>query len=204
MSQICPRCPAGKLYDDALTMCPKHVIEFLPQEPESDVDSGPGIEDEGEGEGPTVEASGDPADHSAGPPPDLEWDRISCWHCGTMPPDEANTECLNPDCRRPLAPPALLLRFAHGEIEVDLGSRAELGRLGAHSRVFRTYPNVSRRHAVVGVDPDGRAWIEPLRTPNGTFLDGDEIPAEVRHPLRTGHKMRLALHAEGTAIVYTR
>jgi FHA domain len=196
MSQICPRCPAGTLYDDALAMCPKHVIEFLPPDPDPDPEPETGE--------PAAESPQEPTGHTADPPADLEWDRISCWHCGAMPPDETNTECLNPDCRRPLTPPALLLRFTHGEIEVDLGTRTDLGRLGPHSRVFRTYPNVSRRHAVVGVDSDGRAWIEPLRTPNGTFLDGDEIPAEVRHPLRTGHQMRLALHAEGTAIVYTR
>jgi hypothetical protein len=189
MSQYCPRCPAGKLFGDDESLCVPHVEDLLPYVPETEQPADQEPEDE-EAEEPE---SGDP-----------DWDRSGCWHCGTVPPDQANTECLNPACRRPLAPPALLLRFGHGEVEVDLGARAELGRLGPHARVFRIYPNVSRRHAVVGVDPDGRAWIEPRATPNGTFVNGSEIPAETRRTLRSGQRIRLALHAEGTATVYTR
>jgi hypothetical protein len=103
-----------------------------------------------------------------------------------------------------LTPPAVAIRFAGGQVDVARGTRVELGRSGRHAGLFRAYPNVSRRHAVVGADAAGRAWIEPVPTPNGTFLDGSEIPASERTPLRSNTRIRFALHAEGTVTVYSR
>lgn len=181
MSQICARCGPDQLYGDDVTMCEKHVLDLEPYVP------------------PVEQRQ-----HIRVPAQKLRPGRAPCWNCGTAPAHPDNTECLNPDCRRSLTPPAMLVRFRDGQVEVDPGARAELGRHGRHARLFRPFPNVSRRHAVVGVDPDGRAWIEPIPTPNGTFIDSREIQPSVRRPLRTGHVVRFALHAEGTVTVFTR
>lgn len=172
-------------------MCPVDFVALEPYEPAAAAAE--------------PEAEPDEAVAPPSPPPDaLRWDRSRCWNCGTVPPDSSNTECLNPECRRALTPPALLIRFQYGDVEVNPGAQAELGRKGDHSTVFRSFPNVSRRHAVVGVDPDGAAWILPLPAPNGTFLDEAEIEPSLRQPLRNGQRVRFALHAEGTTSIFTR
>lgn len=186
MSQTCPRCSPGQLYDDDIPLCPTHVVALEPHVAETADAAEPKPE-------PELEPGWQPA-----------VDRSVCWNCGTAVAHPDNTECLNPECRRSLTPPALVVRFPTGQVELGRGTRVELGRLGPHSRVFRSYPNVSRHHAVIGTDPNGRAWIEPVPTPNGTFLDGVEIPASERRVLRQDTRIRFALHAEGTVAVYSR
>jgi pSer/pThr/pTyr-binding forkhead associated (FHA) protein len=107
-------------------------------------------------------------------------------------------------CGRSLTPPAVLVKFAGGEIELSEGERAQLGRLGDHRRLFQEYPNVSRAHAVVRVDPDGTAWVEPLSTPNGTFLNDVEIPPAQGRRLASGDRIRFARNAEGSITLYER
>jgi len=184
MSQVCRRCRPGILHDDQIPLCPDHLVPLEPYVP----------------------APAEPAEPPAPDAPGLEpaTDESSCWNCGTPVPHPGNVECLNPECRKSLAPPALLIRFATGQVELGRGARVELGRLGPYAGLFRPYPNVSRHHAVVGTEPGGRAWIEPVPTPNGTFLDGYEIPASERRPLRSNHRIRFGLNAEGTVTVYSR
>jgi hypothetical protein len=129
------------------------------------------------------------------------WSTAVCWNCGTESPGGTDTECPAPDCRRPLVPPALLVVFPDGQVEVQPGDRAALGRHGPHSRLFEAYPNVSRRHVVLGVDADGRAWIEPLRTSNGTFVNGDEV-SPVQRTLDDDDTVRLAGDVEGTVTIF--
>ncbi|MEY9893385.1 hypothetical protein ABIA35_006399 [Catenulispora sp. MAP12-49] len=193
MNWCCPECGPGEFYGDDDPMCPVHMCELIRadhyDDPPPDVEGTIGGVSGGIGPGPAPDGA-------------QAWDRSRCWNCGSVPPDETNVECL--DCHRALTPPRLLLRFPAGEVELEPGASAELGRVGPYARIFRNHPNVSRRHAVVGVDADGTAWIRPLPTPNGTFLDGSEIPGTDRHSLRDGHRIRLALHAEGLAAVYAR
>ena len=136
------------------------------------------------------------------PGPQAPADGSVCWNCGTAVPHPANVTCLT--CHKSLTPPALLIRFPAGQVELDRNTRVELGRLGPHAALFRPFPNVSRHHAVVGTDPGGRAWIEPVPTPNGTFLDGREIAASERRSLRSDSRIRFGLHAEGTVTVFSR
>ncbi|MGI5247124.1 FHA domain-containing protein [Dactylosporangium sp. CA-139066] len=180
MSQICRIC--NGLYSDDEPFCPVDLVDLEPYA-EPDADAEP-------------LAGGDPV------PEPAPARSSACWNCGTEPPDAANTECLQ--CHRPLEPPALLIRFEGGQVEVRRGERAELGRLGRYARLFRSYPNVSRRHAVVGAEPDGSAWIEPGPTPNGTFVNGREIRSSDRVQLRHDQRIRLALHAEGTVTLFPR
>jgi hypothetical protein len=192
----CPKCGPDVPYGDDKPLCPTHFLELDPYQPE------PAWIDDEEDDAKNSTAQAKPGEAPTSSSTAVRWDRSRCWHCTAEPPDPRNTECLA--CHRPLTPPVLLLRFHQDEIEVNPGMRVELGRIGEHGRAFRSYPNVSRRHAVVGVDPDGEPWIQPLLTPNGTFIDGSEIPASVRQPLRNGQRLRFALHAEGTATVYAR
>jgi hypothetical protein len=131
------------------------------------------------------------------PPPDG-----ACWRCGTVPPNAANTECLNPACRRSLTPPVLHVTFADGDVELDLVQSAELGRHGDHAALFRGFPNVSRRHAVLSVDANGTAWLRPLRTSNGTFLNDTELIDLAPHALTSGDTVRLAKDATGTVTIH--
>lgn len=194
MNWRCAECGPGVPYDDE-PMCPVHMCELVPEDQLVASDPPPPVEGTGDG---TAGGNGPgPASHGA-----LAWDRSRCWYCGSIPPRETNTACLN--CHRPLVPPRLLLRFPAGEIEVEPGGTADLGRAGPHARIFRNHPNVSRRHAVVGADPDGTVWIRPLTTPNGTFLDGEELQGTGRQMLHNGQTVRLALHAEGLATIYAR
>jgi hypothetical protein len=115
-----------------------------------------------------------------------------------------NTECLNPECRRALTSPALYIKFRDGEVELARGEQAELGRHGPHARLFRAYPNVSRRHGVVGVETDGRAFLESLPTPNGTFVNGSGDHAARQPGAVHGRCCRFALNVEGTVTLYDR
>ena len=183
MSQLCRRCGPERLYGDDEPFCPVHTSDLEPYSP-------PGADDV--------------ADPDPGPAAD-PWPPRStaCWHCGTEPPpDAANTECLR--CHKLLEPPAMLVRFPGGQVEVRPGERAELGRVGRYARLFRAFPNVSRRHAVLIAEPDGSAWIEPVPTPNGTFVDGQEIRPADRIRLRDRQRIRLARHAEGTVTLFPR
>jgi hypothetical protein len=186
------RCPEdGELFDDDSGMCDTHVCATEPVVVAEETAQAP----------PTAE----PADVRDGVGPEREsWTAAVCWRCDTPSPNPTNTECLNPDCRRALTPPALYIRFRDGEVELARGERAELGRHGPHARLFRAYTNVSRRHAVVGVETGGRAFLEPLPTPNGTFVNGKEIAQPASLTLFTGDAVRFALHAEGTVTLYDR
>lgn len=147
---------------------------------------------------------------AAGPAPGARperttWSVAVCWRCGTESPNSANVECLNVDCRRSLTPPAMHIRFPRGEVEVRPGENVNLGRQGPHGQVFRDYPNVSRRHAAVGVDHDGRAWIVPFAVSNGTFLNDQELPDSLNRTLASGDRIRFAAGAAvGAVTLYER
>jgi len=174
MSLICTCCDDGQLLSDDATMCPEC---FGPLE---------------------LFTSSGPTQPPGGRVPDEErpTEEPRCWNCGEPVPDPGNSECLNPSCRRSLTPPALLLRFPRGAVELQPGQSRPLGRLGEFRWVFRDSANVSRMHALVGVEHSGNAWVEPLPTPNGTWLDGAELTNERRYPLRHGQRLRLAADVE--------
>jgi pSer/pThr/pTyr-binding forkhead associated (FHA) protein len=73
----------------------------------------------------------------------------------------------------------LRLELAHGpRVEVtEAQGRVLLGRAleSPHARLFEPYPDVSRCHAVVWVEPGGRAWIRDEGSCNGTSRNGIEL-----------------------------
>ena len=130
------------------------------------------------------------------------WTTRVCWNCGTGSPNTANDSCLNPGCRRKLVPPALVIEFQYGQVELERGERTMLGRLGRHADAFLPYPNVSREHTNIGVERDGRPWLKPTDAVNGTFLNDKEVTAPEQRELRNKDTLRLGLNCTGTVRVY--
>jgi FHA domain-containing protein len=97
------------------------------------------------------------------------------------------------ESRRPTR--SLALEFADGgaRVLVEPGSRELLGRHPALSKVADRLidDTVSRRHATIGVDPDGRAWIRDEFATNGTSVGGAELDAGAEMPLKDGDRVRL-------------
>ncbi len=109
--------------------------------------------------------------------------------------------------RRELAAHSLRLRFGtpdSGAVTVARGDSLVLGRdpvASPASSLLTPFDNVSRRHALVGVNADGTAWIEDLGSTNGTYVNGRPVPPKTRARLRDGDQLRLGLAAEVTATV---
>lgn len=97
--------------------------------------------------------------------------------------------------RRDLPGVVLRIRFGAVERTVTPGGTLLLGRApAAHTThgLLERYDNVSRRHATVGLDPDGTAWVRDEHSTNGTFVNGTPVSAGARTPLRDGDALRLA------------
>ena len=50
---------------------------------------------------------------------------------------------------------------------------------------------VSRRHAVIAIDPTSTAWVTDLGSTNGTFVDGKRIPVHTATFLGDGSRLQL-------------
>jgi hypothetical protein len=138
----------------------------------------------------------------AAPAPD------TCPACEADVPDPANlvcVECLEPLTRRTKAPQQLETRreapapvrlvFRGQPVEVSPPGPLLLGRdpgLSPVAALFGAHDNVSRRHASVGVRPDGSVWVRDERSANGTFVNDARVPAGATVPLVDGDRLRLA------------
>ena len=193
MTRGCPE-NATEVFGDADAICGVHLCPLITvDETAPPVAAG----------SPDVTGHDVPAQETS--PHRTGWSTAECWRCGTQSPNSANVECLRPDCRRSLTPPAMHIHFPTGEVEVQPGDSVNLGRQGPHGRVFRDHPNISRRHAAVGVGDDGRAWILPFATSNGTFVNDQEIPDALNRTLASGDRIRFAASAAvGTVTLYDR
>jgi hypothetical protein len=194
MSRACPE-DSSETFGDDRSMCPVHVCPLVEATFEVPAPPTPGP-------GPVrvPDRTGVPGPGTGRREP---WSRDRCWHC-KLEAAPGNTLCSNMACGRSLTPPGLYIKFKGGEVELSVGGRAKLGRLGDYQRVFAVYPNVSRAHAIVRVDDDGTAWVEPLATPNGTFLNNVEIQPALSRQLASGDLIRLARNVEGSIILYER
>jgi hypothetical protein len=130
----------------------------------------------------------------------------ACPACSAEVPDPANLVCV--ECLEPLsrsAPPArpvhtrreagaLRLLFGAQPIDVPRPGAVLLGRDPGQSsaaEVFSALDNVSRRHASVGVDADGSAWVRDEHSTNGTFVNDAAVPAGRTRALAHGDRLRL-------------
>jgi hypothetical protein len=124
-----------------------------------------------------------------------------CPHCEAVLTDPSLAQCNV--CLRPLraSPTELRLLFPTAELKVSVGQHLVLGRDVGQSPVattFTQYDNVSRRHTTVWLDPAGVAWVRDERSTNGTFVNGQRLPAGVEAPLNDGDQLRLAADVTGT------
>ncbi|MCO6010108.1 FHA domain-containing protein [Actinoallomurus purpureus] len=130
-----------------------------------------------------------------------------CPHCGADIPDIGNPVCVS--CLRPLHDQAgggpqqqltLFLQFSSGELQVNPGQELVLGRDPVQSPVagtFSRFDNVSRRHATLGIDGTGQAWVRDERSTNGTFVNDRRLQPGEQAPIRDGDSVRLAADARG-------
>jgi pSer/pThr/pTyr-binding forkhead associated (FHA) protein len=133
-----------------------------------------------------------------------------CPHCGAEVPDVGNPVCVK--CLRPLHDQAagpgggqrqqlnLVVQFSSGELSVSAGQELVLGRDPVHSPVagtFSRFDNVSRRHATLGIDGSGQAWVRDERSTNGTFVNDRRLQPGEQTSLRDGDSLRLAADARG-------
>lgn len=98
-------------------------------------------------------------------------------------------------------PRILVLEFATGRVTVEPGGSAVLGRepeISPYARIFAHHGNVSRRHATIGVERDGRAWIRDESSTNGTFVNGRPTVPGDRHALHDGDTLRLGVDLHAT------
>lgn len=135
----------------------------------------------------------DPADTTgrpAGAEPAHEDLPTTCWRCGAASAHAANETCAI--CHQPLVPPDLVIDFPAGSVVLRSRSTSVvLGRAGEYGQLFADHPNVSRRHATVGVDEASDPWIAPFpEAPNGTFVNGSEILC--RTAIHPGDRIRFA------------
>ncbi|MEU1557963.1 FHA domain-containing protein [Streptomyces scabiei] len=86
------------------------------------------------------------------------------------------------------------LAFPTGVLTVSTGRPLVLGREAdsVAARLLEPYGNLSRRHASVRVDADGRAWIRDEGSMNGTFVEERRIVSGEWVPLAVGDRLRLA------------
>jgi len=93
-----------------------------------------------------------------------------------------------------LQPTLRLRRVSGGEDLFGAGSEIVLGRDARCSIPLRTVVDtvVSKRHAVVAIDPAGKATVLDLGSKNGTFVNGRQI--HERSPLALGDRIMLGWH----------
>ena len=106
------------------------------------------------------------------------------------------------DSSRPRLRPVRLLRisFDGGQVEVRPGERVLLGRddeYSPHAELFVPHAGVSRRHATVGLEPDGRAWIRDEYASNQTKVNGDPLVPGGEQDLADENMIRLCVDTSG-------
>jgi hypothetical protein len=146
------------------------------------------------------EAEKPQATATATPDPEPAAPAARCPACGADVPDAANLVCV--DCLEPLAARpvpreagAVRLVFAGQAVDVPRPGTVLLGRdpgLSPAARVFARHDNVSRRHASVGVEPDGRIWVRDEHSTNGTFVNDTPVPGGRTATLAHGDRLRIA------------
>ncbi|MGY0060207.1 FHA domain-containing protein [Streptomyces sp. LZ34] len=119
-----------------------------------------------------------------------------CWNC-RAPVAPRDPRCASCDSTRThvllvCSQPCLELRHGPGP-PLNLGRHPTWAPRTAAD--FADWRKVSRRHASITVEPDGRAWAEepPEGSHNGTFVNGAKLMPGVRTPLRDGDQLRLGL-----------
>jgi pSer/pThr/pTyr-binding forkhead associated (FHA) protein len=121
------------------------------------------------------------------------------------PAARAVPEAVRPDVaqRIPDQPPPVQVKFGAdfgrpGTVDISPGREVLIGRSDDSplGRNLWPFEEVSRRHATIGADPDGTPWIRDEGSSNGTFVNGERIPAGEKVPLPPGARVRLGSKTE--------
>ena len=179
---ICPGCGAVLFGSDA-------IVESAG--PPGDADDPLGSD------GDSVAIDGSPTEAS---------EPARCPHCFEPLISREDVVCLH--CLREIAhskPTAgqvtgLAIIFRAGELRVARGEELILGRDPSYptAATLAPFDNVSRRHASVGLDVSGQAWVVDHDSTNGTYIDGIAVMPGRRTPLDDGAQLRLASDVAAT------
>jgi hypothetical protein len=109
----------------------------------------------------------------------------------TTPPYQAGPVELTPPPQREIAPLQAVIEWPWGTT-TELTQRVTVGREVGFSQFapeLEPYLHVSRRHAELMPCPEG-VWLRDLRSRNGTFVNGDEIPKGQAYLVDTDARIR--------------
>jgi hypothetical protein len=115
------------------------------------------------------------------------------------PPSRRRADPLSATGLRPIR--LLRLALAGATITVEPGNRVMLGRdpeYSPYAEQLGQHINVSRRHAELGLDTNGRAWIRDCYSTNLTRVDAVPLAPGSDRELRDGSNVRLCRGVLGT------
>lgn len=93
------------------------------------------------------------------------------------------------------------ITFEDAIVSVSAGTQVLLGRdpeYSPHAGFFGRDTHVSRRHAVLGLERDGRAWIRDCYSTNLTMVSGEALKPGAERNLRDRDQVRLCAAVAGT------
>lgn len=99
----------------------------------------------------------------------------------------------------------LRIAFDNTVVTVRRGEEVMLGRdpeYSPHAAFFGGYDNVSRQHAVLGLELDGRAWIRDCYATNLTKVNSEPVDVGKEQDLRHGDRVRLCANLAGTVELF--
>lgn len=94
----------------------------------------------------------------------------------------------------PDAPPPtylIVLRGGNPGAMLPLGPGVNWIGRGSDNTIQLPEPTVSRQHALLQIEPDGRAVLGDQHSTNGTFLNGTRLQPETRVALADGDRLRI-------------
>ncbi|MEU5764076.1 FHA domain-containing protein [Nocardia sp. NPDC047648] len=87
-------------------------------------------------------------------------------------------------------------------LKLHRGREVEIGRAMVHPDALGR-DSISRRHAIVGMDENGRVWIRDADSSNGTRVNGDRLGTGERRILEPGDDLRLGWYDSTAQFVPT-
>lgn len=116
---------------------------------------------------------------------------------------ETTVRVENPEAELMAMPPVAFVRSANNDgppLRLAPGDEVVLGRQeGPLLPRLAVHNSISRRHATIGMDDEGRLWIRDEGSTFGTFVDGEPIPPGQQVPIGDRSVIRLSHGYELTA-----
>lgn len=141
--------------------------------------------------------------------PEIDTEDLRCYHDKSRLVPEDSTASPAPVV--PVVPPAgggalrpvraVSITFGETIVTATPGEQVMMGRdpwYSPYAEFFGRHTHVSRRHAVLGLEPDGRAWIRDCYSTNLTQVGAEPLPAGAERDLRHKDQVRLCAAVVGT------